>query len=217
MWSMHFVAMDSVNWYTPNGTKMKIRYRIDYTIVSLFIPIFLAYIGIYICSKDKAFTEERSDVLGEFVKNAEQMSIQELKAMKSANYVLSIALFRSLHRIIIGGVVTALGVSIMHFLGMSAIVTDAKIEWNGGVVFSSVLVASVASVTGYWILFRLISLYPRREILRLTSALVIAMAVTAMHFSGAAAAKFIYVDGAADLIRESETGNSGYGCSHVVR
>jgi NO-binding membrane sensor protein with MHYT domain len=94
---------------------------------------------------------------------------------------------------------------------------DAKIEWNAGAVFSSVLVASVAAVVGYWILFRLISLYPRREILRLISALIIAMAVTAMHFSGAAAATFIYVPGAAALIPESQTGNFGYGCSHVVR
>jgi hypothetical protein len=98
MWAMHFVAMSSVNWYTPDGERIYVRYRIDYTIVSLVIPIILCYCGIYICSKDTAFTEEKSDVLGEFVKKAENMSIQELKMMKSANYVLSIALFRSLHR-----------------------------------------------------------------------------------------------------------------------
>jgi NO-binding membrane sensor protein with MHYT domain len=67
---------------------------------------------------------------------------------------------------------------------MHAIVADFKIEWNAGIIASSVIIALVASVAGYWILFRLISLYPRREILRLASALVIATAVTSMHYSG---------------------------------
>jgi NO-binding membrane sensor protein with MHYT domain len=118
MWAMHFVAMSDETYYAPNGVKIDIRYRIDYTIVSLIIPVILCYCGIYVCSKDRAFTEEKSDVLGEFVKNAEHMSIQELKAMKSANYVLAVALFRSLDRIILGGFMTAIGVCVMHFLGI---------------------------------------------------------------------------------------------------
>jgi NO-binding membrane sensor protein with MHYT domain len=118
MWAMHFVAMSSVNWYTPTGVRVEIRYRIDYTLISLVAPVILCYFGFFICSKDRAFTEEKKDVLEEFVKNAEHMSIQELKVMKSANYVLYIALFRSLHRIILGGLMTALGVCVMHFVGM---------------------------------------------------------------------------------------------------
>jgi NO-binding membrane sensor protein with MHYT domain len=53
MWSMHFVAMSSEDWYTPSGKRIYIRYRIDYTIVSLIVPIILCYCGIYICSKDR--------------------------------------------------------------------------------------------------------------------------------------------------------------------
>jgi NO-binding membrane sensor protein with MHYT domain len=178
MWAMHFVAMSGETYYAPNGDKIDIRYRIDYTIVSLIIPVILCYCGIYVCSKDRAFTEEKSDVLGEFVKNAEHMSIQELKAMKSANYVLAVALFRSLDRIILGGFMTAIGVCVMHFLGifvcgivlssltndvhmhvyvnkyiytykyeyigMHAIVADFEIEWNAGIIASSVVIALVS-------------------------------------------------------------------------
>jgi NO-binding membrane sensor protein with MHYT domain len=100
MWAMHFVAMSSVTIFKPDGSPMEIRYRIDYTLVSLVIVIILVYCGIHICSRDKAFIEEKTDVMGEFIKSASNMSIQELKSMKSANYVLYIALFRSLHRYI---------------------------------------------------------------------------------------------------------------------
>lgn len=205
MWVMHFVAMYSVNWKSPEGIELEIRYRKDYTLISLIVPTICCYLGIFFCSKDKAFIEEKKDVLGEFVKRAEKMSIKEIRKIKSSKYVLYIALFRSLHRIILGGILTAVGVCIMHFVGMEAIVIDGKIEWNKGIIVSFVLIASLASIVAYWILFRLISLYPRREILRLTSALIMATAVTSMHFVGEAAATFIYMEGFAGSIPKSQT------------
>eukprot|EP00596_Hydrurales_sp_CCMP1899_P000980 CAMPEP_0119049768 /NCGR_PEP_ID=MMETSP1177-20130426/66246_1 /TAXON_ID=2985 /ORGANISM="Ochromonas sp, Strain CCMP1899" /LENGTH=294 /DNA_ID=CAMNT_0007027379 /DNA_START=577 /DNA_END=1461 /DNA_ORIENTATION=- len=125
------------------------------------------------------------------------MSIQEIRNMKSANEIMFIALFQSLHKLVIGGVITALGVCIMHYLGMMAIVIDAEIEWNIGIVIASVLIALTAATAAYWILFRLLALYPRKEILRFASAFVAALAVCGMHFTGMAAARYVYVEGKA--------------------
>jgi NO-binding membrane sensor protein with MHYT domain len=58
-----------------------------------------------------------------------------MKLMKSSSYVLMSALFRSLHRLVIGGVITALGALACHFIGMASVVNDGLIEWNDGEVY----------------------------------------------------------------------------------
>lgn len=42
----------------------------------------------------------------------------------------------------------------------------------------------IAATAAYWILFRLLALYPRMEALRFVSACVAALAVNGMHYTG---------------------------------
>eukprot|EP00596_Hydrurales_sp_CCMP1899_P005594 CAMPEP_0119039264 /NCGR_PEP_ID=MMETSP1177-20130426/8659_1 /TAXON_ID=2985 /ORGANISM="Ochromonas sp, Strain CCMP1899" /LENGTH=417 /DNA_ID=CAMNT_0007002927 /DNA_START=677 /DNA_END=1930 /DNA_ORIENTATION=- len=123
------------------------------------------------------------------------MTISELKLMKSSQYVLFKALFRNLHRLILGGIVQALGATLCHFIGMESVVSDSKIVWMPGIVASAVIIALVASIVAYWILFRLLALFPRLELLRLTSSMLGAIAFSGMHYAGSSAAQFEFVDG----------------------
>lgn len=59
-----------------------------------------------------------------------------------------------------------------------------SIIWSEGIVAASIIIALVASVAAFWILFRLLSLFPHLEYLRFASAFVMAVAVTGMHFVG---------------------------------
>lgn len=112
------LGMSAVNLYSPiDGSEINIKYRIDYTLVSLVVVIILCYVGIYTCSTDAAFTMDRINTIDDFVKKANHMSIQEIRNMKSANSIIFSALFQSTHRLILGGIITALGVCIMHYLG----------------------------------------------------------------------------------------------------
>mmetsp|Transcript_26900 Transcript_26900/g.25762 ORF Transcript_26900/g.25762 Transcript_26900/m.25762 type:complete len:466 (+) Transcript_26900:210-1607(+) len=195
IFSMHFIGMAAVKMEDPNGNRVDIRYRIDLTIVSLVVVIFLSYCGIYICSKDHAFTMDRIDTLDQFVRATSVMSISELKLMKSSSYVLMTALFQSLHRLIIGGIITALGACACHFFGMSAVVSDGMIEWQAGLVAAAVIIALISSIVAYWILFRLLALFPRLEVLRLTSSFLAAIAFSGMHYVGVTSARFVYIEG----------------------
>ena len=51
------------------------------------------------------------------------------------------------------------------------------IVWNTGVIAASVLIAVVAATAALWILFRVLALFPHLEILRITSAVIMALAV----------------------------------------
>jgi NO-binding membrane sensor protein with MHYT domain len=88
-----------------------------------------------------------------------------------------LALVKNPVTLVVGGVVTASGVCVMHYLGLQAVVLDAVIVWNSGIVAASVIIAIVAATAAYWILFRLLALYPQVEALRLLSSIVAAVAV----------------------------------------
>lgn len=55
---------------------------------------------------------------------------------------------------------------------------------NPSHITGSVIIAIVNAIFAYWILFRLLALYPKREILRVLSAVVIAIGVCGMHYTG---------------------------------
>jgi hypothetical protein len=52
----------------------------------------------------------------------------------------------------------------------------------------SVVIAIVASISAFWILFRLLPLFPNWESLRITSSVIMATAVCGMHYTGMDAA-----------------------------
>ena len=145
----------------------------------------MAYLGILICSRDDVFLIDKVDTIDAFIEDAKKMSINEIRTLKINPLMITfLALTKNVHTLLFGGIVTAAGVCIMHYIGMQAIVLDARIEWNYGVVAASVIIAIVAATAAYWILFRLLALYPQIEVLRLASSIVAAVAVNGMHYTG---------------------------------
>ena len=47
--------------YDPNGDEIIIRYRKDYTLISLFVVILFSYVGLRIGSYDNAFKDDKHD------------------------------------------------------------------------------------------------------------------------------------------------------------
>ena len=185
IWSMHFVGMAAVSFQDGDGNDLPLRYRYDLTLVSLAVVIVLAYVGIYICSRDDVYMIDKIDTIDAFIEDAKKMSISEIRTLKINPLMITfLALTKNVHVLLAGGIVTAAGVCIMHYIGMKAIVLDARIEWNYGVVAASVIIAIVAATAAYWILFRLLALYPQIEFLRLASSIIAAVAVNGMHYTG---------------------------------
>jgi NO-binding membrane sensor protein with MHYT domain len=64
------------------------------------------------------------------------------------------------------------------------VIEHCKMTWNVGIVAASAIIAVVAATVAFWILFRLLALYPHYEILRIAGAVVAAVAVNGMHYTG---------------------------------
>ena len=194
---MHFVGMSAVTLTTADGHVLFVRFRVDLTITSLIAVLVFTALGLWIGGRDKAFIQDHQDIVDSFVDSLRRKSIAEIRNMKHKNVLLREALFRNMPPLLVGGFFIGSGVCIMHYIGMLAMVFDGYIVWNAGIVAASCLIALVAATAALWIMFRLLAMFPNLELLRFVCAVVMAVAVNGMHYTGMAAATFKYEAGRA--------------------
>ncbi|WP_442798249.1 putative bifunctional diguanylate cyclase/phosphodiesterase [Pantoea vagans] len=93
-------------------------------------------------------------------------------------------------RLLCGTLILGMGVVVMHYLGMSALLIDPQPEWNRLLVALSVLIAFVASGVALWLAFHLRQGDHHLLLMRGLASLVMGIAIAGMHYVGMAAAAF---------------------------
>ncbi|MFJ2994975.1 MHYT domain-containing protein [Pandoraea sp. NPDC087047] len=104
----------------------------------------------------------------------------------AALWYVARAPYRNLMQCVVAGTGAGLGVAGMHYLGMSAVRTQAYFDWDPTLVALSVLIAIVAASVALWLAFHL-----ETSLQRALAALVMAMAVCGMHYTGMRAGTII--------------------------
>ncbi len=89
-------------------------------------------------------------------------------------------------RLLTAGAALGLGVAVMHYLGMYGMRFGGYINWSFLLVAVSILIAVVAATAALWLAFN-----TKPLALRLLAAVIMAVAVCAMHYTGMAAADFV--------------------------
>jgi NO-binding membrane sensor protein with MHYT domain len=82
-------------------------------------------------------------------------------------------------KLVSAGVLTGLGVAVMHYTGMAAMIMPATIEYDPTLYYASLVIAVVAATVALWLAFNL-----RGNLQRFGSALVMGVAVCGMHYTG---------------------------------
>ena len=145
-WCTHFVGMSAVSFIDMDGNPIPFYYRLDTTMISLIISILFYFIGMNVCSKDGAFVMDKMDTVNAFIEGATRMTIAEIRKMRSKRDILLLSLFHRMQRLVIGAMITAMGVCSMHYLGMNSIIIDRKVQikWDVSLVIASVAVQIVS-------------------------------------------------------------------------
>ncbi|WP_144629845.1 MHYT domain-containing protein [Bordetella genomosp. 13] len=89
----------------------------------------------------------------------------------------------SLFRCAVAGLLAGLAVAAMHYIGVSAMRMPAFFQWNVPLVVLSVVIAVLAATAAVWLAFNV-----QREWQRIMAAVLMAVAVCGMHYTGVAAA-----------------------------
>eukprot|EP00607_Mallomonas_marina_P001539 CAMPEP_0182428586 /NCGR_PEP_ID=MMETSP1167-20130531/23130_1 /TAXON_ID=2988 /ORGANISM="Mallomonas Sp, Strain CCMP3275" /LENGTH=421 /DNA_ID=CAMNT_0024611559 /DNA_START=245 /DNA_END=1510 /DNA_ORIENTATION=- len=188
VWCMHFVGMAAIDLHTSDGSKINIGYDVGLTIASIFSVVICVFLGLLVASRDRAYTKTKEQILDMIVDDAQRSGVK----ITSKLQVVVLASLKGVNVLILGGFITAGGVCLMHYLGMMSQRFEAHMEWDIGIIALSVAIAFAVSVVAFWILFRLLALYPYLEWLRVASALVMGLAVNSMHYTGMYGAKYYY-------------------------
>jgi PAS domain S-box-containing protein len=88
-------------------------------------------------------------------------------------------------RLLLAGLVTGIGVVIMHYSGMEAMLMRATIAYDRTLFVASVVIAVTAACVALWLSFRLEGL-----LMKLGASFVMGAAIAGMHFTGMFAATF---------------------------
>ena len=91
-------------------------------------------------------------------------------------------------RTVIVGCVGGFGVAAMHYTGMFAMVSQASVDWNAGVIVASVIVGCVAATAALLIFFHMKTYWQDDVRLQLLIALIMALAVNSTRYTGMVAA-----------------------------
>ena len=160
IWVMHQIGMQGMRLERHNGERIMMKYDVGYLMISLVAVLLTTYAGLWVASKDKMFTFDEAEHVNKYVVEIRTKKISEISKIDSKMKFIFKTLFKDLHWIVIGGIITGAGVCVMHYIGLSSIVMDGTVEYQGGIVFLSVLIAAVTATVAYWILFRLLAVYP---------------------------------------------------------
>lgn len=109
--------------------------------------------------------------------------------------VFTVGYGRSTSRsLVIGGLGAGLGVATMHYTGMAAVQVNGNLGYNPALVVLSVMIAVFAATAALWIVIRV-----QRFSGAMIAALVMGVAVSAMHYTAMAALRAGIDDGTAVL------------------
>src|SRR5262249_49000639 len=79
----------------------------------------------------------------------------------------------------LGGVLTGLGVTLMHYTGMAAMIMPAKISYDPTLFAASIVIAIVAATVALWLAFNL-----RGNVQRFRRSFVMGIAWWGLHYPG---------------------------------
>ena len=96
----------------------------------------------------------------------------------------------SLTQLCVGGVLVGAGIGAMHYSGMAAMQMAPLLRYDPWMFALSIIVAVALAILALWVRFGLEGRLPTTWAL-LLSALVMGLAISGMHYTGMAAARFV--------------------------
>jgi NO-binding membrane sensor protein with MHYT domain len=97
--------------------------------------------------------------------------------------------------LLLGGLITGLGVACMHYLGMAAMRMPGKVTYDPLLFILSAVIAVVAATAALWAVLRL-----RGVLTTLAASLIMGIAVSGMHYTGMAAMRMYPASGPAGMV-----------------
>lgn len=175
MWSVEQIILASMHMQIHNFLHViHFKFNFRMIIISLVICCLLVCVGVFIASSDHLFAKSKAEIIESFVSQTKKLSMTEIRQTKDSKVIWIIST-NKLSTLFLGGTIAAIGIIIMHYINLNSLIYDESLSQKRdyGITFAGVLVAWFGCIIGFWILFRLCSIFPSREKLRLFSSFML--------------------------------------------
>jgi NO-binding membrane sensor protein with MHYT domain len=191
IWGEFYMMMSAYRLHTSSGAIILRQYNTALCVGSVPVVIVLTYIGLLIASTDPYFTRSKKEI-AEICRsrsaNSDSGPLLDLGSFKGTLVV-------SMHnpwRIIIGSLFMSAALVVMRSMGIASIYIPGSVIVSNGTVVAQAVIAVVGSATGFLMYFRLLSLYPSCDMLRLACAVHGVFLFTGSRFVSLAGSTFEY-------------------------
>lgn len=181
VWGMHHASLYALDLEDDQGNSYPIRSNVGIQLLTLVMVSVTTTAGLMIAAYDDMFSKTKLAIVDEFIAESKRLSMREIKSITLRKVLITIAT-KKLGRLLCGGVVGAGGMIIMLYVSMCGLDFNGYIRYNVGLVVLAVLVSVLSIQCGYWIFFRLLSIFPDQEWLRLATSIVGSFAATAGNY-----------------------------------
>ncbi len=185
-WGVHSIGMASMTLKDDNGNVVPIKYNIGVSVFGILLGFLAEVFGMVIGCNDSLYAKSKAEILEIFV---ESISIDEI-LNASEFQVLFLLATRKLTYIIVGGSLAGAGLIGSHFIIIALMQFPGYIVWNAGIVVAVIVTSILAVIPAYWLFFRLLSIYPDIELLRIAIAFIGAIGICGMHYFAIFASDF---------------------------
>lgn len=194
MWCMHYIGMSAISLKDSlTGEEISIGYNPAISFFTLGLIIFIISLGVGVASNDRMFAKSKAEILEMFIQDSHHLSMVEIRKIKDSKIIFLIST-KKLWTLIGGGFVAGAGFCVANYIGMASweFEDSIKVSFQPGLVVASLLIALFSATFAFWVLFRLLSIFPSIESLRTCSAIIMGIAVCGVHFLGMESAEFNY-------------------------
>lgn len=176
LWAQQFIFLTAISIHESNGNNINVRFRSDMFAFSLLVVIILSLLGIWIGSGDPFYGKRRQDISTMVMEDAKNsLSMERIMRISSLDMIYIICA-KYLQRVLIGALffflsictVASMGILAMQYEGNTAL----SVETAAVLVPVLLLLLLTASMQS-WLTFRLLSVFPLMESLRIMSAFII--------------------------------------------
>jgi NO-binding membrane sensor protein with MHYT domain len=170
IWGEFYMMMSAYRLHNSSGAVVSIQYDSALCVGSIPVVIVLTYIGLLIASTDPYFTRSKKEIAEIYRSRLANFDSSPLLDPNSFRGSLIVSTHNP-WRIIIGSLFISMALVAMRGMGVASIRIPGKVVVTSGPIIAQAVIAVVGSATGFFIYFRLLSLYPSWEVLRLAAAI----------------------------------------------
>jgi NO-binding membrane sensor protein with MHYT domain len=191
IWGEFYMMLSSFRLHDPTGAVIMKHYDAALCVSSIPVVIILTYVGLLIASTDAYFTRSKKAILEIYRSRGKHTEVGLAWDMNSfeANFVASTD---KPYRIICGSLFMATALVVMRIMGFASIHIPGTVTSSNGHIVAQAVVAVVGSATGFWIYFRLLSLYPSWDVVRTACTLHGVLLFSGVRFISVSGLRFEY-------------------------